>query len=184
MTNKLIKFVWLVIAISAITTTQNIVSNYSLDEMQALVDENFYPLIAAYALLISVRGLLFIPTLPIIIVMASSLPPLMMFGVTLLASCCSCYLVCLAVDHFDMNKRIEKLPQKSVKKAQRWIQRLGVPAIAGWAFFPFVFTELIVYLSRISGMKRKHIVFAAGLGEGLLIAGIIYVTDWFVTFTL
>lgn len=184
MKGRIIKIVWFLLAITAITLTQNLISNYSLDEMQAIINENFFPLLAAYSVLIGVRGLLFIPTMPIIIVMASTLSPILMFVVTLFASCCSSYLVCLAVDHLDMQERIEKLPKKSVDKAQHWVQQFGVPAIAGWAFFPFVFTELIVYLSRVSGIKRRHIVFAVGLGEGLLIASVIYVTDWFVNFTL
>ncbi len=184
MKTKLINLIWISLAITAIISMRSLMANYSLDEMQATVNDNFFVLLAAYMVLISIRGIFFIPTLPIIIVMAATLSPSLMFVVTLFASCCSCYLVCLAVDNMDMQKRLEKLPKKAVTKAQAWIQDIGIPAIAGWAFFPFVFTEIIVYLARISGIKRKQIVFAAGVGEGLLIASVIYVTDWFINFTL
>ncbi|WP_432463507.1 hypothetical protein [Agarivorans sp. QJM3NY_33] len=181
---KLKLVLWIAIALLAIVGMQGLSSNYSLSDMRAMVDVYYWYILPAYTLVIFLRGVLFIPTMPLILLMASSIDPLLMFLLTLVASCSSAYLVCLAIDYMDMQKRLEALPSKSVQRAQRWVRSFGVAAIAGWAFFPLVFTELIVYLARLAGLPRRQIVMAVGLGEGLLISGLIVVVSWFTSVAL
>jgi len=181
MSVRLIKIViWFSIVVMAIWGMKWLINSYSVSELQDAVEAYYWPIIAGYALLLSLRGLLFLPTMPVIIMMANSVDYWVMFSVTLSATCCSAYLVCLAVDNLDMHKKLNALPNKSIKRAQRWINSSGMAAVTGWAFFPFVFTDLIVYLARLSGMSYKQILLGVAIGEGLLIFIIIVTTEWLV----
>lgn len=172
--------IWITIVAAAIWAMRWLTSNYSVSELQDAIETYYWYILSAYALLISVRGLLFIPTMPAIIMMASSIDYWVMFSVTLVATCCSAYLVCLAVDHLDMQKKIAALPSKTLKRAQEKINSSGMAAVTGWAFFPLVFTDIIVYLARLSGMSYKQILLGIAIGEGLLIFIIIVLTEWLI----
>tara|TARA_R110001583_G_scaffold52393_2_gene162801 strand:+ start:11356 stop:11913 length:558 start_codon:yes stop_codon:yes gene_type:complete len=172
--------IWGLIAALAITGMQWVFNHYDLIELQALIEKYYWYILSAYALLITLRGILFIPTMPAIIMMASSIDPWVMFVITFSATCASAYLVCLAVDYLDMQKKIDKLSGRTLKRAQDWINSSGVAAVTGWAFFPLVFTDIIVYLARLSGMSYKQILLGIAIGEGMLIIILITVTEWLV----
>ena len=173
--------IWGLVIVAALLGMRWLSNNYNLGDLQSSVDTYYWYILTAYALLISVRGVLFIPTLPVILMMASSVEPVIMFITTMLASCCSAYLVCLAVDHLDIQKKLDKLPGRTLKSAKRWVSSSGIAAVTGWAFFPLVFTEIIVYLARLSDMTRKQILLGVAIGEGLFIAILIQVTEWVVS---
>lgn len=169
---------WISVIVIAILGVRWINDTYSLSQMRELIIVNQWYVLIGYAVLISVRGILFIPTMPFILLMSSVIEAWLLFGVTLAASCCSAYLVCLAVDYLNIQRRIDALPGGSVKKAQEWINSMGVAAVAGWAFFPLVFTEIIVYLARLSGLTKKQLVVAVAIGEGFLIAILALLAEW------
>lgn len=175
---------WITTAALAIYTMKQLTSSYSLVDMQQAINLYYLPILASYALVISIRGLLFIPTLPVILLMAGSINSITMLSITLAASCISAYIVCLAVDLMDLEKRLSTLPTRTVEKAQNWVQNYGVAAIAGWAFFPFVFTEIIVYLARFAGISKQQILLSVALGEGLMLCILVYITDWFIGMTV
>lgn len=183
MTRKIKLLCWVTAAALAIFTMQSVYSSYSLADMEDAIAIYSTPILACYIVLIAIRGVLFIPTMPVILIMASVLDNLLILAVTLIATCVSSYLVCLAVDHMDFHSRIRTLPSKSVRKAQYWIQSYGIIAIAGWAFFPFVFTEIIVYLARAAGISKQQIVLSVALGEGFMLCILVYITDWFINLT-
>ena len=148
MNSRALKIIlWVVIVIVAIWGMNWLSSEYSISELQQAIEQYYWYILAGYALLISLRGLLFLPTMPAIIMMASSIDYWVMFIVTLSATCCSAYLVCLAVNHLDIQKKLDALPNKTLKRAQQWINSSGMAAVTGWAFFPLVFTDIIVYLA-------------------------------------
>jgi uncharacterized membrane protein YdjX (TVP38/TMEM64 family) len=158
---------------------QQLLSHFSLSDIQRLINAHRLPLLIAYSALLSVRGILFVPTIPFIIVMAGTVNSLLVFTVTLAASTTSAYLVCLAVDKFNFAEKLEKLPSKSIVTARRALKAYGFYAVVGWAFLPFVFTEFIVYLARMSHLSRLKIVTGVAIGEGALIYMIIMTTDYF-----
>jgi uncharacterized membrane protein YdjX (TVP38/TMEM64 family) len=172
--------VWLTVVVLAVLGVRWLNNNYTLDEMRTLIVEYDWYILLAYAGLISIRGVLFVPTLPFILLMASVVDPLPLFTITLLATCCSTYFVCVAVDNLNMQKRVNARSGRTIKQAQKWVNSMGAAAVAGWALFPFVFTEAIVYVARVSGLTRKQLVTSVAIGEGILIAVIVLLTDWVV----
>jgi uncharacterized membrane protein YdjX (TVP38/TMEM64 family) len=178
MTARIKLILWVTLATTAILSMRWLTTSYDLNQMQTAIESYQWYFLLGYTLLIAIRGIFFIPTMPIILLMASTIEPWMLFVITLSATGCSSYLVCLAIDHFNVQKQLGRLPEKSVKRAQKWVNSYGVAAIVGWAFFPLIFTELIVYLARLSGLSKKRIVAAIVVGEGLLIWLLISVTEW------
>jgi uncharacterized membrane protein YdjX (TVP38/TMEM64 family) len=177
--NAIIKIaLWVSVIIAAILGIRWLNDTYTLLEMRDVISDNQWVVLSAYALIISLRGILFIPTMPFILLMASVIETWLLFSVTLAASCCSAFLVCLAVEYFDIEKKLNALPVSSIKRAQHWINSMGVAAVAGWAFFPLVFTEIIVYLARLSGLTKKQLILAVAIGEGLLIGLLTSFSNW------
>lgn len=177
--NAIIKVaLWASIVIAAILGIRWLNDTYTLLQMRETIADNQWVVLTGYALIISLRGVLFIPTMPFILLMASVIEAWLLFSVTLAASCCSAYLVCLTVEYFDIEKKLTALPASSIQRAQNWIRSMGVAAVAGWAFFPLVFTEIIVYLARLSGLTKKQLILAVAIGEGLLIALLTSFSNW------
>jgi uncharacterized membrane protein YdjX (TVP38/TMEM64 family) len=170
---------WFATVLAALFGIQQLLSLYSLAELKVLIEAHQFILLAAYAVLIALRGLLFVPTMPFIILMASTINNTLMFMVTLAASLLSAYLVCLAVDRLALQQHLFSKPKKAVLKAQGAINNYGLYAVAGWAFFPFVFTEIIVYLARATSMRKTTILFAIAVGEGGLIYLVVQATEFF-----
>lgn len=179
MAKKKSLILWGLLIGTAILAIQQLLTKYELSELQLLIEAYQAPLLIAYAGLLSVRGVLFVPTIPFIILMASAISAPLMFSVTLAASTMSAWLVCVAVDKFGFTEKLDRLPAKTVKRGTGFVEEWGFYAVVGWAFFPFVFTEFIVYLARIGRMSRTSIVLAVAIGEGALIYLLMAMTEYF-----
>ncbi|TXR54700.1 VTT domain-containing protein [Reinekea thalattae] len=179
MTHNRKLFIWLGMIILALFSMQQLVSHYSWSEIQQLMQQYETPILMAYFVLLSFRGVLFVPTMPFIILMAYSFHPLLVFAVTLMASTLSAWVVCVAVDRFNFAEKAAKLSARHHAKASNALEKYGFFAVLIWALTPITFTELIVYLARIGQLSRWRIIPAVILGEGSLILFIILLTDLF-----
>lgn len=179
MTQKYKLFIWLAIIVTAVLSMQQLVSHYSWPEIQQLMLDFEIPILIAYVILLSLRGVLFVPTMPFIVLMAYSFNPWLVFFVTLLASTTSAWVVCIAVDRFGFAEKAAKISVKHHASAQAALDKYGFFAVFIWALTPITYTEFIVYLARIGSLSRSQIVGAVMLGEGGLIVLIIKLTDLF-----
>lgn len=144
-------------------------NDLTIDQLQVWVIEYRWIVFTCYLLIISLRGLLLLPTSPVIIMMIALIPSWQAFILTLIGSGLSATLVVFAVKDFGLATQLNKSRWLPLRFAHYWMVKFGVPVIAAWAFFPFVFTEFIVYLAAITRLSKRSIVIATIIGEAGLI---------------
>lgn len=164
---------WLGIAGTAFMASQYLVTHITPAEAKQWFELYAPWVMLGYVAIISLRGLLWMPTMPLILLCAAIAPAWLAFLATFLGTLVSALLVTKAVQQV-----LIVAPEAKPKRwwrARRWLHRYGAAAIAGWAFFPFVFTEAIVYAASYAGIARKKVVIATCIGEAFLITLLIFI---------
>jgi len=167
---------WLLIILTALALWVLAFNRLTIEQLTAWVDQFKWLVLLIYLIILSLRGLLLIPTTPMIVMIIALLPSWQAYIVTLLGSTISISLVVFAVKDFGFAGFIAKSRSLPIRYVHFWMMRFGIPVITAWAFFPFVFTELIVYLAALSRLSKTSIIIAAVIGE----AGLIWLLIWLV----
>ncbi|WP_119393218.1 TVP38/TMEM64 family protein [Salinibius halmophilus] len=165
---------WLVIAACTFYLSTRLSQQLTFDALRNWVETYALWALIAYIVILSLRGLLFMPTMPLILLCAALAPAWLAFTATFIGTLTSAFLVTTVVAKILQSHPEAKLTHKRWRRAKAWLHRYGVSAVAGWAFFPFVFTEAIVYVAAYSGMPRKRVIVATCVGECFLIMLLIF----------
>lgn len=160
---------WMVIAGVAFFLSTHLSRTLTFSELKMWVDTYAIWTLLAYVAILSLRGLLFMPTLPLILLCAALAPAWVAFLATFTGTMISAILVTTVVAKILQAHPDAQLNHRRWRRAKAWLHRYGTTAIAGWAFFPFVFTEAIVYVAAYSGIRQKKVVIATCIGECFLI---------------
>lgn len=130
----------------------------------------------AYIIITIARGFFLIPSTPFVIGGAILFPesPLLVLAVSMLGVMFSATALYYFSDLLGFSKYLERKNAKAVKK---WTTRLQHPNatlfVIGWAFFPFVPTDVICYVAGIVKMPYRFMFIGVFLGE--LVLNIFYV---------
>lgn len=165
---------WVLMAGLAFYLSSRLSQQLSFAELRIWVDTYAIWALMGYIIILSLRGLLFMPTLPLILLCAALAPAWLAFTTTFIGTMVSALLVTTVVGKILAAHPEAELTHKRWRRAKAWLHRYGISAIAGWAFFPFVFTEAIVYVAAYSGMARRRVVIATCIGECFLIMLLVF----------
>jgi len=144
----------------------------TLEVVRFHVESNFLIVGSVYLLLISLRGLVFIPSTPVLLIGVVIFPPWQNYWINLVGIVLSSFIVITAIQHFGFGTSLEHLRHSSsrYKKLEAQLARFGPPIIVGWSFFPLVPTDLIVYLATLIRIRTGVILLSVLAGEAVLMA--------------
>ena len=144
----------------------------TLELVRFQVQQNFVIVAAVYLLLISLRGLVFIPSTPVLLIGVVIFPPWQNYWINLVGIVLSSFIVIMAIQHFGFGSSLERLRSSSSRytKLESQLARFGPPIIVGWSFFPLVPTDLIVYLATLIRIRTGIILASVLAGEAVLMA--------------
>ncbi|NCG33885.1 MAG: hypothetical protein GWP44_13525 [Proteobacteria bacterium] len=144
----------------------------TLEVVRFHVQSNFWIVGSVYLLLISLRGLVFIPSTPVLLIGVVIFPPWQNYWINLIGIVLSSFIVITAIRHFGFGASLEQLRQSNsrYKKLEAQLGRFGSPIIVGWSFFPLVPTDLIVYLATLIRIRTAVILLSVLAGEAILMA--------------
>ncbi|MBP9812590.1 TVP38/TMEM64 family protein [Candidatus Gracilibacteria bacterium] len=141
----------------------------------ALFIEQFGMLgLALYAILFLFRGLLLVPSTPLILVGMILFPndPNAVFAISMTGILFSSFIIYQFSDILGLDDYFaSNVKNKSI---QEKIEKYGFFAVAFWSFFLILPTDLICYIAGAVRMNIYKFLSAVALGEGFIIAIFIY----------
>lgn len=141
----------------------------------ALFIEQFWMLwLALYAILFLFRGLLLVPSTPLILVGMILFPndPNAVFAISMTGILFSSFIIYQFSDILGLDDYFaSNVKNKSI---QEKIEKYGFFAVAFWSFFLILPTDLICYIAWAVRMNIYKFLSAVALGEGFIIAIFIY----------
>ena len=175
--NKTLLSLWLLIIVAGLLTYFTWLGNDLTSVTSALtgyVDDWFGLSLLIYTLVLSVRGMTFIPSTPLLFIGIVLFPAHLTFAVNMLGILLSCLLVMLAIQQVGIDVALARVSNRHYVKVRDRIDRNGYYAIVLWSFFPFAPTDAIVYVASSMRVSRKKIVAGVMTGEAILNALYIY----------
>jgi uncharacterized membrane protein YdjX (TVP38/TMEM64 family) len=141
----------------------------------AIYIEQFWMLwLGIYALLFLFRGLLLVPSTPLILVGMILFPsdPNAVFAISMTGILFSSYIIYQFSDILGLDDYFAS--NVNNKSIQDKIEKYGFFAVAFWSFFLILPTDLICYIAGAVRMNIYKFLSAVALGEGFIIAIFIY----------
>ena len=142
-------------------------------------------LIVLYVAVLCLRGLLLIPSTPLLFIGIALFPPWMAYALNMIGILASSWLVILVVRHMSLGPRLERKLSRHPKAdhLKRQTQKHGLPVVVGWSFFPFAPTDLIVYIGTLVRIRTASILSGVMIGEAALNAIYVFgghrlLTEW------
>ncbi len=144
----------------------------TLEIVRQYVQDNFAIVVLLYLIVISLRGLVFLPSTPVLLIGVVIFPPWQNYWLNLIGIVLSSFIVITAIQRFGFANSLERLRASSpaYHRMELQLARFGPPIIVGWSFFPFVPTDLIVYLATLIRMRTATILLSVLAGEAVLMA--------------
>ena len=144
----------------------------TLEIVRQYVQDNFAIVVLLYLIVISLRGLVFLPSTPVLLIGVVIFPPWQNYWLNLIGIALSSFIVITAIQRFGFANSLERLRASSpaYHRMELQLARFGPPIIVGWSFFPFVPTDLIVYLATLIRMRTATILLSVLAGEAVLMA--------------
>ncbi len=130
--------------------------------------------LALYAILFLFRGLLLVPSTPLILVGMILFPndPNAVFAISMTGILFSSFIIYQFSDILGLDDYFaSNVKNKSI---QEKIEKYGFFAVAFWSFFLILPTDLICYIAWAVRMNIYKFLSAVALGEGFIIAIFIY----------
>lgn len=125
----------------------------------------------AYFAFSALRGLTLLPSTPLVLAGTLLFPgdPWTVLAVSMTGILISSTMIYYFSDFLGFDEYFENhKPELSAKIKQKLEHPLGFLFVAGWAFFPFVPTDLVCYLAGTTKMKFLKFILAVAVGELVL----------------
>lgn len=124
-----------------------------------------------YFIFSTFRGFTLLPSTPLVLAGTILFPEqpfevlaVSMIGILLSSTMIYYFSEFLGFDEYFQNHK----PELSLRIKQKLEHPLGFLFVAGWAFFPFVPTDLVCYLAGTTRMRFWKFILAIGVGELIL----------------
>jgi uncharacterized membrane protein YdjX (TVP38/TMEM64 family) len=162
---------WIALIVTCIGIYLSDPSKFKAENIAIFLAEFHGPIWLAYFILSALRGLTLLPSTPLVLAGTLLFPEqpwavlaVSMAGILLSSTMIYYFSEFLGFDEYFENNK----PELSAKIRQKLEQPLGFLFVAGWAFFPFVPTDLVCYVAGTTRMKFWRFIAAVFVGELIL----------------
>ena len=100
-----------------------------------------------YFVVVSLRGLTFIPLTTLLLVMVPFTNHWILLWVTLLWTLITSYIIYHFSQALQVDDYFEKKYPRAIKKLRKWFEKYEFPIIVLWSVLPFTPTDLICYIA-------------------------------------
>ena len=131
-----------------------------------------YPVIwyIAYFIIVSLRGLTFIPLTTILLVMVPFTNHWILLLVTLLWTVITSFMIYRFSEALDIDDYFENKYPRAIKKLRRWFEKYEFPIIVWRSVFPFTPTDLICYIAWTLKVNVHKMLLWVLVGETIICA--------------
>jgi uncharacterized membrane protein YdjX (TVP38/TMEM64 family) len=168
--------IWSIAILSGVLFYVLYPDQFTANKIAASFSQHHDLAILAYLLVSVTRGLFLLPSTPFVLagvlLFPEDLPVVFLISMTgVLAGSAIVYLFSDALGFSDsLRGRYQRLYPWVAEK----MTRHGTPIVIGWAFFPWVPTDLISCIAGATKMGFWRFLLAIGIGESVLVAAYIF----------
>jgi uncharacterized membrane protein YdjX (TVP38/TMEM64 family) len=143
---------------------------FDLQFLRGLASDHAVVVVTIYFTILSLRGLTFIPSTPLIIAGTFIFTPAQAYFLNLVGILTSSTIVYYFAHFLGLGTALEaRHPGKTVQ-IRAALRRKELPIIVAWSFFPLVPTDLIIYVASSMRIPAWKCLLGVLLGEAVLIA--------------
>ena len=173
-------FIWIAVLIATFVLYFVKRDLFDISFLREYVTDHKVPVLLIYLIILTFIGLTVIPSTPFAIAGVLLFPPMTAYIINLIGIMTSS----LVVYYFTKYLRLDvwfnsKYPVK-IEKVKKALRHKELPIIAGWSLFPFVPTDLIIYVSSTLHIPFWKCALGVMIGEGTLNAFYIFSIDLFI----
>ncbi len=162
---------WIALIVTCIAIYLSDPSKFKAENIARFLAEFHGPIWLAYFFLSALRGLTLLPSTPLVLAGTLLFPEQLwavlavsMAGILISSTMIYYFSEFLGFDEYFEDHK----PELSAKIRQKLEHPLGFLFVAGWAFFPFVPTDLVCYVAGTTRMKFWKFIAAVFVGELIL----------------
>lgn len=123
-----------------------------------------------YFIISTLRGLTLIPSTPILLAGILVFPPLPLWIVNQLAVYTSSAIVYYLARHLRFDRYFHAHYPKQVERLSALLKKAELTVISAWGFFPFVPSDMIVYVCSVLRISVFKTLLGISIGEGVICA--------------
>lgn len=142
--------------------------NFSLSFLEETAESHPVVVLVLYYLILSLKGLIFIPGTPILLAGMLLFDPVEVFLINMAGIMTSSILVYYFSQYLEFDVFFEKKYSKHINKIKANLMDKDLPLIIGWSFFPLVPTDVIVYVGSTLRINVLRCLIGVLIGEAII----------------
>ena len=166
--------VWLLVVAVILTLYLTHRDSIDVNWIRGMVHDNRFLIMPFYLLLLSLLGLIFIPSTPFAIAGVFLFDPTVAYLLNLVGIITSSTIVYHFAGFLGLRTAFEARYPAKMEKVRTALDRKELPIIVGWSFFPVVPTDLIIYVASTLKIPLWKCLLGVLIGEGALNAFYIF----------
>jgi len=131
-----------------------------------------------YLVLTTLRGVILMPSAPLVLLGTAFLPPLPLFGLTLIGVMVSTSVIYWFPTSLHLEDLFGDRHQKAMSRLRTLLTKRQLAVIAGWSFLPITPTVLIIYVCGLLKVDFKKTLLGVAIGSGANSAIYIFLGDY------
>jgi uncharacterized membrane protein YdjX (TVP38/TMEM64 family) len=167
---RAVPFIWALLVVLGLLTYLLFPESFSLAAIEGGTDEHHTLALLVYFLILSIRGLLLIPSTPLLVSGIVLFDPLEAFVVSMLGILTSSTLVHRCARYLGFDALLERRYPEQAGQIRAHLMEHQFPVIAGWSICPVVPTDLVVYLAATLRVPLWKCLVGVGAGEAALLS--------------
>ncbi|QSZ66408.1 TVP38/TMEM64 family protein [Methanofollis aquaemaris] len=167
---RAVPFIWASVIVLGLTAYVLHPGYFSLAALEGTTDEHRAVALILYFLILSVRGLVLVPSTPLLLSGIVLFDPLEAFVVSMLGILTSSTLVHCCARRLGFDAVLEERYPEQSEQIRAHLMEHQFPVIAGWSICPIVPTDLVVYLASTLRVPLWKCLVGVGAGEGVLLS--------------
>ncbi|MDD3621578.1 MAG: VTT domain-containing protein [Methanofollis sp.] len=166
---RAVPFIWVSLVALGLTAYVLYPEYFSLASIEGTTDEHHAVALLVYFLILSIRGLVLVPSTPLLVSGIVLFDPVEAFVVSMLGILTSSTLVHRCARYLGFDALLERRYPEQAEQIRAHLMEHQFPVIAGWSICPVVPTDLVVYLAATLRVPLWKCLVGVGAGEaGLL----------------
>ncbi|MGB9927855.1 MAG: VTT domain-containing protein [Methanosarcina sp.] len=167
---KITFFLWILLITGGISIYIFFPEKLSLLFLQEISKNDMLVIFLIYYLVVSLRGLTFIPSSPLLLAGVLIFDPVKLFIINLAAILTSSTIVYYFSKYLGFDVYFETKYKETAQKIRKKLMDKELPIIVGWSFFPLTPTDLVVYVGSTLRVSVFKCLFGVLIGEAVLTA--------------
>jgi uncharacterized membrane protein YdjX (TVP38/TMEM64 family) len=161
---------WLLVVTAGVSIYIFFPEKLSHSFLQEISKNNVFTVLFIYYLIISLRGLMLIPSTPLLLAGVLIFDPFKLYLINLAGILTSSVIVYYFSKYLGFDIYFEMKYGKTAQKIRDKLTDKELPIIVGWSFFPLTPTDLVVYIGSTLRINVFKCLLGVLIGEAVLTA--------------